>query len=289
MQLDKKVSGGEIKFVLARRIGAVEFGHQVPLAPDRASPQPSTLNPQPLDMSAVSETIVREYFELHEFLVRQHRKYISQTRREEDDDIDFFVLNPASASARGSAALCAGLAGSARPSSARLWSSKAGTRRPSAPRVLARSPEIFRFVEPKVFQQAARAFGKDGAPLKILVVPALPQAAEARDESIALLRSKGVDAVIPFRTMLADLVSETAGQPQLPEVRPAPDHPHPQELRLLPGAAVGAVPDETEEAGAEQDSETSGLTLPTHPAGDLLVSKPPSCRRVTATRIWCWS
>src|ERR1035437_10399472 len=45
-------------------------------------------------MSAVSETIVREYFELHEFLVRQHRKYVGQTRREEDDDIDFFVLNP---------------------------------------------------------------------------------------------------------------------------------------------------------------------------------------------------
>ena len=45
-------------------------------------------------MSAVSETIVREYFELHEFLVRQHRKYIGQTRRDEEDDIDFFVLNP---------------------------------------------------------------------------------------------------------------------------------------------------------------------------------------------------
>jgi 3-dehydroquinate synthetase len=32
MQLDKKVSSGEIKFVLARRIGAVEFGHEVPAA-----------------------------------------------------------------------------------------------------------------------------------------------------------------------------------------------------------------------------------------------------------------
>jgi 3-dehydroquinate synthase len=30
MQLDKKVSGGEIKFVLARKIGAVEFGQRVP-------------------------------------------------------------------------------------------------------------------------------------------------------------------------------------------------------------------------------------------------------------------
>jgi hypothetical protein len=75
--------------------------------------------------------------------------------------------------------------------------------------VLTHAPEIFRFVEPKVFQQAARAFGKAGDPLKILVVPALPQATDAREESIALLRSKGIDAVLPFRTMLADLISET--------------------------------------------------------------------------------
>lgn len=32
MQLDKKVASGEIKFVLARRIGKAEFGHFVPLA-----------------------------------------------------------------------------------------------------------------------------------------------------------------------------------------------------------------------------------------------------------------
>lgn len=31
MKLDKKVSGGEVKFVLARRIGRVEFGQKVPL------------------------------------------------------------------------------------------------------------------------------------------------------------------------------------------------------------------------------------------------------------------
>jgi hypothetical protein len=32
---------------------------------------------------------------------------------------------------------------------------------------------------------------------------------KARDESIAVLRTKGVDAVIPFRTMLTDLVAHT--------------------------------------------------------------------------------
>jgi hypothetical protein len=40
-------------------------------------------------------------------------------------------------------------------------------------------------------------------------VPALPHEAGERDKSIALLRAKGVDAVIPFHTMLADLVTQT--------------------------------------------------------------------------------
>ena len=46
MRLDKKVSSGEIKFVLARRIGAVEFGCRVPLAAieQTLNPRPSTLN-----------------------------------------------------------------------------------------------------------------------------------------------------------------------------------------------------------------------------------------------------
>jgi hypothetical protein len=159
-------------------------------------------------MSAVSETIVREYFELHEFLVRQHRKYVGQTRPEEDDDIDFFVLNP---QPQAPAAALPFVLGS--PDLAYIERAivvvKGWHTETFSSAVLAHAPEIFRFVEPKVFQQAARAFGKAGEPLKILVVPALPQATDAREESIALLRSKGIDAVSPFRTMLADLVSET--------------------------------------------------------------------------------
>jgi hypothetical protein len=159
-------------------------------------------------MSAVSETIVREYFELHEFLVRQHRKYVGQTRPEEDDDIDFFVLNPQPLAPASALPFVLGSPDLAYIERA-IVVVKGWHTETFSTAVLARAPEIFRFVEPKVFQQAARAFGKAGAPLKILVVPALPQATDAREESIALLRSKGIDAVIPFRTMLADLVSQT--------------------------------------------------------------------------------
>lgn len=155
-------------------------------------------------MSAVSETIVREYFELHEFLVRQHRKFIAPQKRE-DDDIDFFAFNPRAQTRQDAQPFVLASADLRFIERAIVVVKGWHTETFSSAR-LASTPEIFRFVEPKVFQQAARAFGQDGTPLKILVVPALPQAAHARDASIALLRSKGVDAVIPFRTMLADLV-----------------------------------------------------------------------------------
>jgi hypothetical protein len=158
-------------------------------------------------MSAVSETIVREYFELHEFLVRQHRKYIAQTKRE-DDDIDFFVLNPR-LQKRETALPFILTSEDLRFIERAIVVVKGWHTETFSSARLASTPEIFRFVEPKVFKQAARAFGEDGAPMKILVVPALPQGAEAREESIGVLRSKGVDAVIPFHTMLADLVEKT--------------------------------------------------------------------------------
>ena len=155
-------------------------------------------------MSSVSETIVREYFESREFLVRQHRKYIAPAKGE-DDDIDFFVLNPKPQKREGEPPFVL-----ASPDLAFVERAivvvKGWHTETFSPAVLANAPEIFRFVEPKVFQQAARAFGKEGTTTKILVVPALPHGGQAREESIALLRSKGIDAVIPFGTMLADLV-----------------------------------------------------------------------------------
>jgi hypothetical protein len=157
-------------------------------------------------MAAVSETIVREYFELHEFLVRQHRKYIAPTKAE-DDDIDFFVLNPQPKPLTGERPFVLSAPDLAFIERA-VVVVKGYHTETFSPARLANAPEILRFVEPKVFQQAIKAFGQDGTPLKILVVPALPQAEQARQDTIAYLRSKGVDAVLPFCTMLADLLDK---------------------------------------------------------------------------------
>lgn len=158
-------------------------------------------------MSAVSESIVREYFELHEFLVRQHRKYISPTKRE-NDDIDFFVLNPR-AEKRDFPQPFVLASGDLRFVDRAIVVVKGWHTETFSSARLANTPDIFKFVGTKVFQQASRVFGEYGEPSKILVVPALPFDQEARDKSISVLRAKGVDAVIPFRTMLADLVTET--------------------------------------------------------------------------------
>ena len=160
-------------------------------------------------MSAASETIVREFFELHGFFVRQPRKYTPPPRhQEEDDDIDFFVLQPHPLAREAPLPFVLGTDDLPYVSRA-IVVVKGWHTETFSSGVLARAPEIFRFVQPKAFQQAARAFEKDATPLKVLVVPALPQEAPARDESITLLRAKGIDAVIPFRTLLADLINQT--------------------------------------------------------------------------------
>jgi hypothetical protein len=158
-------------------------------------------------MAAVSETIVREYFELHGFFVRQQRKYVAPSRSE-DEEIDFLVWNPLAETPV--APLPVVLA-----STDLHWIARAvvvvrgwHTEIFSTSR-LANSPELFRFLEPAILQQAGRAFGGQDGLFKILVVPALPQGDESRRQSIELLRQKGIDAVLQFRTVLADLVTET--------------------------------------------------------------------------------
>jgi hypothetical protein len=158
-------------------------------------------------MAAISETIVREYFELHGFLVRQQRKYVAPARRE-DDEIDFFILNPQPRDRE--VALPFILSSEDLPGVARAVVVVKGWHTETfSSGVLANAPEIFRFVEPGVFKRATETFGEDGALTKILVVPALPQMEDAREQSVALLRAKGIDAVIPFRTILNDLISQT--------------------------------------------------------------------------------
>ena len=160
-------------------------------------------------MAGVSEIIVREFFELHEFLLRQHRKYTSPSGKStEEEDIDFFVMNPHFEPREAVLPFVLEPEDLCNLDRAVVVVKGWHTETFSTAR-LTSTPHMFRFVDPKVFEQSARAFGADGVPAKILVVPGLPTQRQARQQSIDLLRTKGVTAVILFRSILQDLVSNT--------------------------------------------------------------------------------
>ncbi len=82
------------------------------------------------------------------------------------------------------------------------------------PAILKSSPEIFGFLEEKVLKNVTRFFPETasddpaGALTKILVLPSLPTAGPSRSQSVALLKERGVDAIISFRSMLLDLLDK---------------------------------------------------------------------------------
>lgn len=165
-------------------------------------------------MSAIDEGIVREYFEQSGFLVRQARKYQVQARRKAaEEEIDLIVFNPAWQ--RDSRKPDFFLFSNELPYvhraivSVKPWHTGVFT-----PAMLKSSPEVFRFLEDTVIKQVARLFPAEsaddpaGALTKILVLPSLPTAEPFRSQSVELLKSRGVDAIISFRAMLLDLLEK---------------------------------------------------------------------------------
>jgi len=172
-----------------------------------------------MGMSSVDEQIVREYFEQNGFLVRQVRKYQVQARKKtSDEEVDLMVYNPAYQS------------GSRRPEFM-LFSSelrfvhkavvvvKGWHTLKFTPSMLKSSPDIFRFLEKTVVKKVSELFHepeKEEDPqgelfqgdslLKILVLPGLPTENPYREQSMELLKERGVDGIISFRSMLLDIL-----------------------------------------------------------------------------------
>jgi hypothetical protein len=170
-------------------------------------------------MSAIDEGIVREYFEQNGFLVRQVRKYQVQSRRKTDDEeIDLLVYNPSYR--RGVRKPDFFLFSSELEYVHRAMVAVKGWHTDVfSPAMLKNSPEIFRFLEDKVLKQVTRFFPADaedaentsesgGSLVKILVLPSLPTAEPFRSQSVQMLKERGVDAIISFRSMLLDLIEK---------------------------------------------------------------------------------
>lgn len=155
-------------------------------------------------MSAISETIVREYFELHGFFIHQERKAVSPVRRE-DEEIDFVVWNPQPQSPTAPLPFILQSRHLKHVARAvvvvRGWHTEAFTAA-----FLNAVPEMLRFLQPEILQRLEREYPGQQPLLKLLVAPELPAGENARQQSIDFLQSKGLDGVLLFRQVLADLV-----------------------------------------------------------------------------------
>lgn len=157
-------------------------------------------------MSSVSETIVREYFEMLGYLVSQPCKYAPSGRRKRlDEEVDLVVVNPliselklpddmiwATADLQGVPRAVVGVYG---------WHTER-----FYPTMLNQIPEMLRFASEESARLVSRRLG--GAPLaKILCFPQMPASEQLRSDTLKFLKQKGVDGVLLFRTLLQELVN----------------------------------------------------------------------------------
>lgn len=157
-------------------------------------------------MAAVNEWIAREYFECLGYLVSQPRKYAVPGRQKlASEEVDLVIAKPA-------------LAQMELPSHM-VWATEdfsgvqravVGIRGWHTERFYAltfeHAPEMLRFADADAQRFAARMLGS-GSMAKVLCIPRLPASGELKEQSIAFLREKGIDGVISFQTMLAELVA----------------------------------------------------------------------------------
>lgn len=167
-------------------------------------------------MAGVDLNIVREYFEMNGFFVRQLRKYHIQKRssakRKSEDELDLLVMNPRPLPRTQEPGFML-FANDLPHISRAILSVKGWHTMKFTPATLRSSSDIFRFLERDVLKRAEELFQEtseeDAAPfMKILVLPGLPTQEPHRTQSMEMLRNHGVDAIISFRAMLQDIIGK---------------------------------------------------------------------------------
>jgi hypothetical protein len=161
-------------------------------------------------MAGFDDSLVREYFEVNGFFVRQSRKYAVQSRRKRaDEEGDLYVINP---SPRRDVQLPFQLFSADLPGiTSAVVAVKAWHTTKAITPTMIRKGDLLEFVRQEAVEAAKLAFAElrqtENENLsKILILPGLPSQEPQRAESIALLKQSGVDHVITFRTILENMI-----------------------------------------------------------------------------------
>lgn len=172
-------------------------------------------------MSAFDEELVREYFEAHGFHVRQRRgppPGAPGRGKAPPEQLELELLNPAyrPGPAPGFALFTNDLPKIERALVVvRPWHAT----QKFSPGLLTRPAELAGFLEKNLGGKKGGALfpdeplfdGAPAAPLRVLVVPALPQPGPERERAEELLRGLGVGAALSFRSILHDFLNRLEG------------------------------------------------------------------------------
>ncbi|OGV67040.1 MAG: hypothetical protein A2283_22850 [Lentisphaerae bacterium RIFOXYA12_FULL_48_11] len=155
-------------------------------------------------MSSVNESVVREYFEQLGYLVSQPRKYVPGGRQKTaDEELDLIVFNPQVKEHKVPEHLIWSTGDLKNVSRAVVGVRGWHTERFYVSR-FEQTPDILRFVEEAPIRFAEKLLG--ASPIaKILCIPNLPASGGLKDKTCEVLKLKGLDGVISFRTMLLEL------------------------------------------------------------------------------------
>ena len=156
-------------------------------------------------MLRINGEFIRAYFEMNNFLVKfNHKPLISEEESQNREEMGLIVvnLNPSfSSPPRKFVLRTENLLGIPRALvEVKAWHSKR-----FSPSVLFTSLRPLRFLSAEALQQARAAF-KTGGFKKILIIPQLPVTQHTQQQSIDILKRKGVDYIIEFRTILEFLI-----------------------------------------------------------------------------------
>lgn len=167
-------------------------------------------------MAGFDENIVREYFELNGFFVRQLRKFSVHSRKKRTEDaVELLVLNPAAPAERPTSGfqLFSGDMATIRSAIVvvKPWHTSGFT-----PAMLKSSARTYDFLKKDVLNKTDAYFdlGDDETnvqamvepAMKLLVLPGLPASDPQRSECIDQLKAQQVDGIIAFSTILENLL-----------------------------------------------------------------------------------
>lgn len=171
-------------------------------------------------MSGFDENIVREYFEMNGFFVRQVPKYSTRSRKKGPDEAVALMINKPEAVKEQSVANFQLFSADMESIQQAVVVIRSWYLCEFSPELLKSSSKLFNYLKKNAFNQSKAYFIKESfeddkiwesvsnSYTNIIVLPGLPSNDPHRSESIDILKTNGIDGIITYSTILESLLRQ---------------------------------------------------------------------------------